>query len=249
MTGRRYVYGVVPAGPLPIGKGDKGVEGADVNAVGWGPVTALVSPIGADRVRPSRANVTAHHRVVSIAHQAGPVLPVRFGTVIPDDEVVVSELLRPNAEHYRAMLGEVQGCDEYRLKVRYLPEVALADVVDRHPAVRKLRARLAASSGAASTAEKMRLGELVFAGLQRLRDEDASAVIGAVRDTVETWVQLEDRSEDVAVHLALLVRRGRRGRLDSAMEAFGDRQAARLKMEFTGPLAPWDFTGMAGGIG
>lgn len=242
MPSRQYVYAVVPADhPMDVAA-ERGVDGGALRLEVDGPIAALVSPTAAERMRPTRAALTAHERVVGRAHEEGPVLPVRFGTLFPDRGAVSQELLRPGRAELEAMLAEVRDKDEFRIRARYLPSVALREVVARSPDVRRLRARLAARGGAAAEALKLELGETVAFGLQALREEEEAVLLERLAPLGVAWESLADRSEDAAVHTALLVERKRVRELEEAVEELAAENRERLALEVTGPLAPWDFT-------
>ena len=234
------VYGVVPARTADA-LHETGVDGRPVGAIRHGPVAALTSPVDSDRVRPSRSNLSAHERVVTSAHRVGPVIPVRFGTVMPDHSVVLSELLVPGRRRLEAMLQHLDGKDEFRVKCRYLEDVALREVVERSRTIQRLRQRLLSVPKAVSQGERIRLGELVAAELAMLRQRDAATLIESLAPHVLSWEQLDDPSEDVPLHAAVLVDRRNVAQLESALERIADAQRTRMHIELIGPLPAWDF--------
>lgn len=234
----QYVYAVVPA-DLARSVHETGVDEQPVGYVRHGNVAALTSPAVRDRVRPSRANLAAHQHVVGSAHRNGPALPVRFGTVMPGETAVVQDLLEPGRHDFETLLSQLAGKDEYRVKCRYIGDVALREVVEGSRSIQRLRAKAGPN---ARPAMQMRLGELVFAGLERLRHQDAVAVIDALAPHVLAWDQIEDATEDVALHAALLVDRAAVSRMEQALERFGQAQEHRLQIELIGPLPLWDFS-------
>lgn len=234
------VYGVVPDRTVDA-LHETGVDGRPVGAIRHGPVAALTSPLDSDRVRPSRNNLSAHQRVVTSAHRIGPVIPVRFGTVMPDQAVVVSEFLAPGRRRLEAMLHELEGKDEFRVRCRYLDEVALTEVVERSRSIQRLRQRSLSVPKAVTQGERIRLGELVAAELGMLRQRDAAILIESLAPHVLSWEQLDDPSEDVPLHVAVLVDRRNVAQLESALERIAETQRMRMHIELIGPLPAWDF--------
>lgn len=247
-SGRRYVYAIVAA-ETAAPRDVKGLDGRPLAVIRQGSVSALVSTVDSDRVRPSRANLSAHHDVVASAHGLGPVLPVRFGTVFPDEDAVKVELLGPEQFRLEAMLADFEGTDEFRIRCRYLPDVAVREVVERNPGIRKLRSRAAAApSSVARQAHEMRMGELVMLEMERLREHDADALLSVVGPHILAWEPVESPSDDVPLHAAVLVSRADVSALESSVEKFAVDQKARLQVEMVGPLPPWDFSHVAAGV-
>lgn len=238
-----YVYGVVPA-DLARRDEERGVDGQPVSFVRHGKLAAVTSPAIRDRIRPSRANLAAHQDVVSRAHRRGPILPVRFGTVMPGETAVVRDLLEPARHDFEAVLADFAGKDGYRIKCCYLEDVALREVVESSRAIQRLRAQAVAGT---HPSNQIRLGELVFAGLERLRHRDAVAVMDAVAGHVLAWEEIEDGSQEVALHAAVMVERSAVARMEEALERFGRAQKDRLRVELIGPLPLWDFSQAAPG--
>lgn len=244
---RQYVYAVVPAGASTVMGRQSGLEGSAVTETVFGEVAALTSSLGADRVRPSRANLAAHHHIVGLAHAVGPVLPVRFGTVLQGPGSVVDDLLQPNAALFGSRLEEVRGRDEFRLRVTYLPDIPLREVLERSAALRRKREWVLSRRHRVSQGHLIDLGQAVVVELEALRDADARMLLDRIAPTVERVQPLPDRSETVALHAALLVSRGRRETMERAVDALGQSQRDRMKAELVGPLAPWDFIEEAAG--
>lgn len=235
-----YVYGVVRSAQAATEPPLAGIDGQDVMPIDAGPVAALASPVTAGRIRPSRANIQAHHRVVGDTHAEVPVLPVRFGTVLPDEESLTADFLRPNLDRFEAALSYMAGKDEFRLRASYLPDVALREVVARSAPVRRMRGRLAGRRPAGRH-DLIEMGEVVAAELEQIRETDAAELIEAVAGDVDAVRRLPDRSDTVAVHAALLVSRDRHKALDRQVERIAEKHGDRLSMELIGPLPPWDF--------
>jgi hypothetical protein len=240
--GLLYVYAVVRA-DTPVGaRRLSGLHGADIHEVDHGRLRAVVSPIGDERVRPARAHVLAHQQVVSALHDDGPVLPVRFGTVIPGADEVVDALLEPEGDRFEGLLHFLDGKDEYRLKARYRPDVALQEAAHASPAIQALRKRAHTSNQGA----QIQLGELVVAALRQLRERDEATILGRLAPSVSAIQPLDARSDEVPLHVALLVDCRRMRRLEKVLNEIGRAQEDRLELELIGPLPPWDFSELEG---
>lgn len=105
-----YLYAIVPAKEAGTLGAVSGLGGAGVRAVSAAGLAALVSdapPASA----PSLATVWEHERVVEAAMAGGAAVPVRQGSVLADDDEVVSLLTR-RAGEFRAALARLDGLVE-----------------------------------------------------------------------------------------------------------------------------------------
>lgn len=99
---RCYVYAILGQ-ETPIPAGLKGLENAPLSAVPWQALTAAISPIEQIALSPTSASLLRHEAVVEALCQAGPTLPVRFGTILADPESVERAL----AERYEVLLADL----------------------------------------------------------------------------------------------------------------------------------------------
>src|ERR687883_566168 len=67
-------------------------------------LAALVSPVEGEELRATRRDLLSHSAVLERAIAAGPVLPLRFGIVLRDDDAVAQELLEPRHDELTALL-------------------------------------------------------------------------------------------------------------------------------------------------
>jgi hypothetical protein len=87
-----YLYGVVRAGHPPVDLKGVGRPPVDVRLVTSGPLAAAVSDVD-DDFAVEEADARAHVHVLIDLLPGGPVLPLRLGTLAPDDAAVRAEVL------------------------------------------------------------------------------------------------------------------------------------------------------------
>lgn len=237
-----YVYGLAGAGTIaPADLGEPGLAGEAVDLVTHGQVAALVSSLGEHRARASRADLSAHHRVVESAAARTTLIPMQFGVVMPSAEAVVAEFLAPHEDELVALLARLDGRAELRLKATFRDGVDLREVVQRSPGVRRLRQQVLAAGSRADLGTRIELGEMVAAELQRLRELEGAAILRRLEGQAVEVRRLSDQDEHSALNAAFLVDRRHAGQFDHSVEAMADELAHRLSFELIGPLAPWDF--------
>src|SRR5919198_2683054 len=128
------VYGIVPA-ETPLDGAPTGIGGAPVSRVVSGGLAALVSPVEGDELRATRRDLLSHSAVLERAIAAGPVLPLRFGIVLRDEDAVAEELLEPRRDELTALLQRVERLVELRVKAFYVEEAVLRGILHPHPPV------------------------------------------------------------------------------------------------------------------
>ena len=132
-------------------------------------VAALVSGVPDPEVIGLPAEVRAHAAVLDAVAQAGPVLPMRFGTVVPDVDALREALAPDGMARLQEELDRLGDAVQYTLTVRYRQEAVIAELVEEQPEIRRLREATAGAAPDAAYYERIRLGELVVNGFEQKR--------------------------------------------------------------------------------
>jgi Gas vesicle synthesis protein GvpL/GvpF len=237
------VYGIVPA-ETPLDGAPPGVAGASVRRIEAGGVAALVSPIEGDELRATRRDLLSHSAVLEHAVAAGPVLPLRFGTVLRDEDAVVSELLEPRRDELVALLERFERLVELRVKAFYVEEQVLREIVRSDPAIARLREATRGAPEAATHPQRLRLGEAVARALEARRERDARAILARLRPLAEDAV-VEEADAGLAFTASFLVDRRRVEAFDEAMDELARAHEGLMTFKYLGPLPPHSFVSLA----
>ncbi|MFJ7771922.1 GvpL/GvpF family gas vesicle protein [Streptomyces sp. NPDC097107] len=233
-----YVYGITAGShpSLPGGLAGVGEPPREVRVIEAGGLAAVVSD-APEGLRPKRRELLAHQNVLSEAGAGGCVLPMRFGSVAPDDSAVTG-VLAERAEHYKERLGALDGRVEYNVKANHVEEAVLHHVMAENPEIRAL-AESNRQSGGGSYESKIQLGEMVAAAVQGKEAEDAVVLERAVEPVADA-VSVGPESTGWLANVSFLVKQ------DSAEEFLAAVERARadmphLEVRVNGPLPPYSF--------
>jgi gas vesicle protein GvpL/GvpF len=248
-----YVYAVSDAATAgsPQDPAIPGVNGAPVRRIISGGLAAVVSSVDAARfsegaLRRSLEDLQwleetarAHHAVVASVAAAGPVAPVRLATVYVDDENVRA-LLQERAAAFRAALDRIRGHTEWGVKAFAVPSDDAGEsqeITDcAKPGTSYLMRRRAERDRAARG-----LQDAVDAAESVHREISAVAVASRRRPPQQAW--LSGKREEMVLNAAYLVDETGATALPRLVE---DRDVQGLRLELTGPWAPYSFTTMEG---
>ena len=237
-----YVYGIVPAGTrLPDDLSPIPDQDGGIGVVTVGQVAAIVSDVATDRPLGTRKDLMAHEQVLNAVAQQAPVLPMRFGAVVVDDDAVADELLEPHQEYFARALDEMRGLTQFSLRGDYDETAILTRIVADDPEIQRLRQRIAGVDEDASYYDRIKLGEAISQAMDRLREQDVDATLDALeRYAVATAVK-QAGGEHGAVHVAFLVREDHRSDFERAVDDLGDAWSGRIELRLIGPTAAFDF--------
>lgn len=232
---KRLVYGIVRAAGdwqlLPAGP-----QGCPVELLHDGELAAACSAVPDACASPSVDHLMAYAKVIDQLHGQGPVLPMRYGCLLEHDSQVI-DLLRVRYDHFLAALREVEGCDEFGLRVL---------VGSRAPEVHPVRTPAMAASGGTPSGGP---GARYLAGRRtRYAEKDtqrqqAAAALERFREGFDgLFVHCEHESAVEAapiLSLHFLVRRENHDRFHTTFRRLP--QGSTDKLLLTGPWPPYHF--------
>ncbi|UJV39569.1 GvpL/GvpF family gas vesicle protein [Streptomyces sp. AMCC400023] len=233
-----YVYGITAGSHpgLPEGMGGVGDPARPVRILKEGELAAIVSE-APEGLRPKRKDLLAHQNVLSEAGAGGPLLPMRFGSVAPDDASVTG-VLAERADHYRERLGALDGKVEYNVKASHDEEAVLHRVMGENP---ELRAMTEANrqAGGGTYEDRLRLGEMVVAAVQAREADDATELRQALEPAAEA-VSAGPESTGWLANLSFLVDRQSAAGFLEAVDAVR-KSHPHIEVRVNGPLPPYSF--------
>lgn len=231
----KYVYcltsDVEPTDGLPPGLG-----GTKVYWISFGGISALVSDIDPEHVVGNAQNALAHHEVVQAALGLSPsVIPCRFGTLVANEEKILS------------LLGVHYACLEANLaRVRGKVEVGVEVIFDgiATTALRQREAERAEEN--LTPGEEYLLAKRQRYEVNRELKEQAERLGRALNEaTALFWTEVKTQKRFIngrlLLNLCYLVDRERLSSFQYAYQQF-KRRWSRVKLLYTGPWPPYSFT-------
>lgn len=242
LVGDQYVYGIVPA-EAELPRGLAGVKGEPVEKLVSGGFAALVTPVPDPDSVGTPDDLLAHSTVLDRIAAEGPVLPMTFGTIVPDAETITSVVMPSMQDTYAESMRRVDGATQFTVRARYVRERVIGEMVAENREIAALRESTASQSEDASHYDRIRLGQLVVEEFQRKAAVDSEDIIAALSPLVrETSVRETTQADDV-VELALLVDRGSAEGFEQTVEKLAEETLGRISFRLLGPQAPYDFVG------
>ncbi|MFF2650741.1 GvpL/GvpF family gas vesicle protein [Streptomyces sp. NPDC058045] len=230
-----YVYGIVRGDhALPAGASGVGDPPAPVRLLPAGELAVVVSA-AAPGLRARRRDLLAHQDLLLALAATGPVLPMRFGMVAPDETSASAGVTARGAE-YGALLSRLDARVEVNIKATPVQD-GLAALVREDPVVRRLREE---TRGQPSYENSIRLGEAVAAGLHRRAAAAASELTAELAPLAEELRQGPE-VDGCVLNASFLVPREAEAQLRGVAEQFGAAHADRVELRVTGPLPCYSF--------
>ena len=238
-----YLYGVVPAeaagdfGPI-------GLDGGNVRTIsdgGIGIVASNATPILFGEAAPEKTLqcLAQHQRVLERVMRGSPVIPLKFGTTADDDRGVLG-ILRAGRNEFAAALARYTDKVEVDLAAVWADFKGVLAEIAGDEAVIAAKARVG-DQNPATTAECIRLGQLVKELLDRRNKVLAEGLLAALRDRWPNIVVNPARDDAAVLNAAVLIGRTEEAEFDQALDQLDRRHAGRINFRRVGPLPPYSF--------
>lgn len=244
-----YFYGVVRDGE-PLSLDDvPPISGArPVYTLPHRGLAAVLSGDPLPRYEVTRANVRGHQAVIDSVMRTTEILPSRLGTVLPSPQWVLTNFLEDRGAELRRLLDRVAGRVELGLKASWTDlQSVFAEAVAADRDLRALRDRLARNPAAATYEARIELGERAAKVLAAKREQEADALVGALKSHSADIRRNDPASELMVLNAAFLVDRPRVESFEAAVQDLDRGQAGRLGFVLAGPLPPYNFVGLEAG--
>lgn len=206
-------------------------------SVSEGAVAAVVS--GAPDRELTGDDAVAHLDLLVALVADVPVLPLAFGTAVPDEDAVRAEVLGPEAEDLESRLAAVADVVELRLDLAFDSDACVAAVADRDGELRRLAQRSRAPG--AGLPDRMALGEVVAGRVAEYQEALAEAWTAELAEIAERAAVLH--ADEQSRRTAYLVRRGRLADADGAVARLRAQASGQAEVEYVGPLPVYSFLG------
>lgn len=242
-TTRRYVYGIIRS-DAPLLFDVSGIDGGEVYTVGAGDMAVVASDVayeGLHGLARSEAlrHLNDHQRVLEAVQQEYTVLPIKFGTILPDEARVRTLLYRGDAL-ISAALAAYAGKRQFEVVVLWdMAQVFQQIAADERIAA--IKAQIAGRAPEETVAERLLIGKLVHAELQRRRAEVCAHVTGHLRGLAEDVIVNPLMDDSMVANVALLLDDAGRDALDERLDALDAQYGGRLQIRCVGPLPPHSF--------
>jgi hypothetical protein len=242
-----YLYGIArglrPGPPALPAVGETGAEIRSIESAGC---VAVVSDVADEFVEATAEDLQRHSDVLQkLLSSTDALVPLRFGTVYPDDESVVRDLLEARGDELEALLQRVEKRVEARLKAFYVEDAILAEIVAEQPRVAELHSRTQALPADATYYDRIQLGELVAGALSAKRRRDGERILSSLAPLAVDHCVEDEPHEWSALTVSFLLERSALEPFHSVVAALADEAEQRLQIRCLAPLPPYSFVALS----
>jgi len=243
----KYVYGVIASSETvhfgPVGIGGRG---DDVYTVPYHDLAAVVSdcpPVDYKKLKDKEQllhDLANHQAVIEGVMKRFTVLPIKFGTMVKDQDEVMS-ILRQGyfslQEAYAALEGKVE--------VEVVATWEVSDVfqeISAEEGIAELKAKVESRSRLRGIPDRVKLGKMVFESLNRRREGYQNQVVGALAGCTLDLQKNSLMDDGMVLNVAFVLEEAQMEEFDRRLDELDEALNGRLNFRRVGPLPPYSFS-------
>ena len=221
-----------------------GDEGSFVYTVHHKDLAVVVSDSESIWFDSNRRNMLVHTEVTEIVMEEYTLLPVRFGSIMPDEEVIKRDLLSSRYEELDDLLIKMDNQIEMGVKSFWYEEKLFKEILEENDPIRNLRDSLVGKSAEESYRERMRLGEMIEVSIDRKRTLESEKILTALRPLASD-INLQDIIVDrMVLNAAFLIDRSQEIQFDEVVRKLDASHSDRMLFKYVGPAPPYNFVNL-----
>jgi hypothetical protein len=236
-----WIYGVVPAGSDLKHLADR-KDLPEVSVIELGGLGALVGPSPEEQDERLSQQALWHAQVLETAVRDATVLPIALGTVVEGgDDAVAEQLLKASHDELTRYLEALADHVQMTLRVSYDQEALLRDISESEPEVAELMTRTRDAGEIEGRADRVHLGELISAAVERHRAQDSELILSRLRPHATRVAQDELQEDFMVLNAPFLVPRDALDEFESAVEDLASECLGRMRFVLHGPMPAYSF--------
>lgn len=239
-TEGKYLYGIIRTDKDET-FGSTGIQEGKVYTFRYRDVAALVSDLPfTGKIKPIKANLEPHHRVVKELTKRFTVIPMTFGHIVKSEDDIL-RMLKLNYDEISAELERLDGMVEIGVKIFWDVENIFEYFVKKYRELEDFRNEIYGKSSQPTRQEMIELGSLFEEKLAEEREEHAEKLIGTLQDYVLDSKVNEPVGEKMIVNSVFLIERDKEKVFEEAIYKAASLFDGNFTFDYSGPWAPYNF--------
>jgi hypothetical protein len=238
----KYIYCIIQAKePRQFTRLGIGERGDVVHTIHYNNLAAVVSDSPMQEYDSTRRNVMAHTLVLEEVMKEHTLLPVRFGTIAPDQDSLHDKLLKRRFGELNGLLQSMEGLTELGVKTFWYEGLPFDEILSENPSLRELRDRLSERPAEQTYYDRIALGEMIEKALAQKRMQCAERILSRLRPLARHTRMNDVITDRMVLNAAFLIEAGRQPDFDEVIQTLDEEMGDRLIFKYVGPVAPYNF--------
>jgi hypothetical protein len=219
-----------------------GLSGQKIRLINWDNLAAVVSDSPIKEYSITRENSTTHLKVIEeVMRLYSPVLPVSFGTVACNNEVILKDMLQSKQIELQQTLGQIEGKVELGLKAIWLdmPKI-FQKIVSENPVLEQKRKDLAGKI--LNRDEAITVGKFVANEIEARKELIKKNILSLLYNLIVDYKEIPLLGQEMILNLAFLVPENQQKIFDQIIHNLDNTyEEENIYFKYVGPVPPFNF--------
>ncbi len=242
----KYVYGVISTDKEPkfgsIGIGGRHDEIYTISHRGIGAVLSNSSAIEYDVISKETLGryLASHQFVVEQVMKNYAVIPVKFGTMVRDDDEV-REIIEAGYTQFKGALKAMENKIELDMVALWSNLDLVFQEIGAEEEIKRFKEQIALKPPGETLEGRIRIGQMVKASLDGRRDQYAGEILAVLKDQAEDFRLHESGDDSMIINVAFLLDRDKEEKFDEKVNELNEKYEEKVNFRCVGPLPPYSF--------
>ncbi len=236
----KYLYAIIREHrPREFGRIGIGERNDEVYTVRYQDLTCIVSNSPLRKYPVNRENCLAHQKVLEKVMEEYTILPVRYGVIAENLDIVSEKLLRGNYAMLIEQLDRIKDKTELGLKVIWKEMPAIyQELVSENEELKKFRDAIRET---ATQDQRIRLGKMVEEALQAKKANEQTMILTPLKEISTDSKDNFLMGEWMVINSVFLVDKSKMEKFDRKVGQLAKENDDRSKFKYFGPVPPYNF--------
>jgi len=159
------------------------MNGGVITSIHYRDLAIISSVTPMVRYRLSRENAMSHELVIEkIMSKGYAVLPIRFGTIAKNSEVVKKKLLESRYWEFEGLISKMEGKQEVGVRIFCEEKHLFDEVLKNNPHIAKLRDEIAKKPPNETHSDRVKIGQMVQEALKVQKKQSQEMFLESLKD-------------------------------------------------------------------
>lgn len=236
----KYLYAIIKeCRPREFGRIGIGGRNDEVYTVRYKDLTCVVSNSPVRKYSVNRENCLAHQQVLEEIMEQYTVLPVRYGVIAENLDLVTEKLLKGYYDMLQEQIKRMKGKMELGLKIMWKEMPAIyQELVEENEDIRKMRDAFQKN---VTYDQKMKLGEMVERALEAKKQREQKIILTPLKKLADEAKDNFLMGEWMVINSVFLVDESKTKEFDQKVSQLAEQHNERAKFKYFGPVPPYNF--------
>lgn len=241
VTGQ-YLYCIIHEPKTGVEWDAKGMNSAPVSSLHYRELAAICSSTPMTRYRLSRENTITHELVIEKVMSRGyTVLPIRFGTIAKDQEVVKKKLLEGRYWEFEGLIRKLEGKREVGVRIFCEEKHLFDEVLKNNPQIVRLRDEVAKKPPNETHSDRIKIGQMVEEALKALKKTYQDSLLNSFQELCIEHRLNQTLGDKMLFNGAFLIESSKETAFSKCVEELEKKLGTAFQFKYIAVTPPFNF--------